>query len=258
MIVTTAGRVKNDLIYRAKKIANSYNMVYVEINGRSIQTLKDIVQEDIVIVGTEGLFVSSLNSDQKLFFHPNLAMVRAKRMLQNQKDPLVEIAKLKEGMSMLDCTLGLASDSIIASIAVGFGGSIYGLEGNPLIYLLTKEGLSTFVSGNQLFDKAMRKINVINKEHYSYMKNAETDSVDIVYFDPMFDKGIKDSTGINSIRDYALRNSMTYKVIEEAKRVARKRVILKDHWKSDRFIQFGFTQHKRKTALFHYGVIELT
>nr|WP_295971709.1 hypothetical protein [uncultured Bacillus sp.] len=49
-----------------------------------------------------------MNAKENIFFHPNLAMVRAKRMLNGQVDPLITAAGLKEGMSFLDCTLGLA------------------------------------------------------------------------------------------------------------------------------------------------------
>ncbi|KAB8137874.1 hypothetical protein F9U64_07450 [Gracilibacillus oryzae] len=258
MIITTAGRTNSSLTTRAKTIADTYNIQYIERNGCSINTLMEQYQDDIVITGMEKLVAMSKKSDDKLFFHPNLALIRAKRLAQLEKDPFVEISQLQEGMSILDCTLGLASDSIIASIAVGNGGTVYGLEGNPLLYLLAKEGLASFSSGNSLFDEAMRRIHVINNEHYHFLKEAETNSFDVVYFDPMFDTGVEGSNGIGSIRVHALRNTLTQETIDEAKRVAKKRIILKDHWKSDRFAQLGFTQYKRKTALFHYGVIEIT
>ncbi|MCG6572888.1 hypothetical protein GFB82_21335, partial [Acinetobacter baumannii] len=46
--------------------------------------------------------------------------------------------------------------------------------------------------------------------------------------------------------------------VQEAFRVARKRVVLKDHWKSTRFKadSYQFQVIKRKTAQFHYGYIE--
>lgn len=229
----------------------------MERSGLSINALRNKYKEDVIIVEKGRLTAIPDNSDNKLFFHPNLAMIRAKRMLRNETDPFIETAQLKEGMSMLDCTLGLASDSIIASLAVGSAGSVSGIEGSSLIYLLAKEGLATFSSGIQRFDQAMRRINVIKAEHYAYLRNAGTNSVDVVYFDPMFSTEINTSDGINSIRTRTVKNTLNINVIEEASRVARERIVLKDHWKSERFNELGFVQYKRKTALFHYGVLEV-
>ncbi|MBB6452473.1 hypothetical protein HNQ94_000918 [Salirhabdus euzebyi] len=257
MIITTAGRSPSKLVMKAKKLSTSYGLSYKERGGVSIESLKEQYQDDIVVVGKERLYIAPLYDESNLFFHPNLAMIRAKRMFKGDEDPLISTAKLTEGMSFLDCTLGLASDSIITSIAVGSSGSVMGVEGNPLLYLLAKEGLSSFSSGNHLFDQAMRRIEVFHSDHLSLLQQTKSDSFDVVYFDPMFHSTIDSSSGMNSIRGQAVKSELTKEVIKEAMRVARERVVLKDHWKSDRFAQFGFTQHKRKTSLFHYGTIEL-
>ena len=81
-------------------------------------------------------------------------------------------------------------------------------------------------------------------------------SVDVVYFDPMFDENIIESNGIRELTHLAATHSLTDKILQEAKRVARKRVVLKDHYRSPRFEQFSFNVCKRKTAKFHYGYIE--
>ncbi|SHG45051.1 class I SAM-dependent methyltransferase [Ornithinibacillus halophilus] len=257
MIITTAGRATIELITKAKQLASTYKVPYCERNCVSIDTMKQMHRDDVLVVGKERIYISPQHNDEKVFFHPNLAMVRAKRLLKGEEEPLITTAKLKEGMSFLDCTLGLASDSIIASLVVGPTGTVTGLEGNDQLYLLVNEGLSTFSSGIKQFDEAMRKINVIYNDHFSFLQKMESNSVDVVYFDPMFHTAIDTSHGINSIRTQALTTEINTETIKEAKRVARERVVLKDHWKSARFSQLGFTQHKRKTALFHYGTIEL-
>ena len=257
MIITTAGRTTSELVSKAKKLANTYGLVYKARNGVSVDTLKTMHQDDVVVVGKERLEISTLNDGSTLFFHPNLAMVRAKRMFRGEEEPLVQTAKLEEGMSLIDCTLGLASDSIIASIAVGTSGSVTGIEGNYLLYLLAKEGLASFTSGKEIVDQALRKIKVVHDDHYSFLKNKRTNSVDIVYFDPMFHTSVDKSNGINSIRGQALTTDIHDALIQEAKRVARERIVIKDHFQSERFAQLGFIQQKRKTSLFHYGTIEL-
>ncbi|MCT2535766.1 class I SAM-dependent methyltransferase [Aquibacillus koreensis] len=258
MIITTAGRTSNELIAKAKELSMKYELPYKERNGVSVESLQQKHQDDVIVVGKDRIYIAPLHDNAKLFFHPNLAMVRAKRMFKGEEESLVKAAKLTSGMSFLDCTLGLASDSIIASIAVGDSGSVTGIEGNSLLFFLANEGLSSFTTGNSDFDQAMRRIHVVYGDHLSFLQQAKTGSVDVIYFDPMFHETIDTSHGINSIRGQAVMAPLTAKVIDEAKRVARQRIILKDHWQSERFTQLGFIQHKRKTSLFHYGTMELT
>ncbi|MBB6444375.1 class I SAM-dependent methyltransferase [Bacillus benzoevorans] len=256
MIVTTAGRATSQLVAIAKQLAASYDLLFKERNGVSLETMKNQYHDDLVVVGKNKLFIATLNEAENIFFHPNLAMVRAKRMLNGEEDPLITAAGLKEGMSFLDCTLGLASDSVIASLAVGESGSVTGLEGNSLLYLIVTEGLAACSSGSLHFDQAMRKIKTIHTDHFSFLQQADTNFFDFVYFDPMFHSTIDTSNGIQSIRGQALMTELTPELITEAKRVAKKRVILKDHWKSERFRTLGFQRLKRKTSQFHYGIIE--
>ncbi|WEG10854.1 class I SAM-dependent methyltransferase [Pullulanibacillus sp. KACC 23026] len=256
MIITTSRRVQSKFVEKAYQLSHVYGFSYRERKGLSIEAFKAAHQEDIIVVGKDGISIVPLDEETALFFHPNVAMIRAKRLLKGEKEALVSIAKLKEGMSFLDCTLGLASDSLVASLAVGPNGSVIGIEGNQLLYLLAREGLASFSSGNMTIDQAMRRITVVNCDHLSFLKKSEDRSVDVVYFDPMFETAIAASNGINSIRGQAIRSDLTKEVIEEAKRVARQRVVLKDHWKSLRFEKLGFIQHVRKTSMFHYGTIE--
>jgi hypothetical protein len=86
---------------------------------------------------------------------------------------------------------------------------------------------------------------------------CEDNSFDVVYFDPMFQEQIDESNGINGIKAIALYTTLTPMAIQEAKRVAKQKVVLKDHWKSSRFEEHGFTVQKRKTSKFHYGTIDI-
>ncbi|MGN8646966.1 class I SAM-dependent methyltransferase [Gracilibacillus sp. HCP3S3_G5_1] len=258
MIITTAGRVTPQLIQAAQRLSDMYNVPYVERNGRSIETLKGIHQADIIVTGKDRLFISPLNEHNKLFFHPNMAMIRAKRLLMKEEDPFVSAAKLKNGMSLLDCTLGFASDSLIASLVVGSNGLVIGLEASKAVYIVVNEGLKTFNSPIEKINQAMRRIKIKHVQHLQYLQQQKSNAFDVVYFDPMFPEAINSASGFNPIRANALGDDLTAEVIEEAKRVARQRVVLKDHWRSDRFVRYGFIQFKRKTSLFHYGVIEVT
>ena len=61
-------------------------------------------------------------------------------------------------MTVLDCTLGMASDSIVASYVVGESGKVTGLEGNEYMAYIMENGLKTWSSSVSEIDEAMQRI----------------------------------------------------------------------------------------------------
>jgi hypothetical protein len=257
MIVTTAGRTNEEMMEKARIVAQDLNVPYVQRNKEAIKDLHEREEADVLIVGKNRLEIHIQGGNDPIFFHPNSAMFRAKRVAGGEEDPFLEAVQLQNGMSMLDCTLGLASDSIIASLAAGEKGRVVGLEGNRFLAYLVKKGLQEWRTGLPEMDKAMERIQVINKNYEAYLHCCADNSFDVVYFDPMFPEKIEPSHGIQGLRQVALYSALTDGVLQEAKRVARQRVVMKDHWQSPRFEKFGFDVHRRKTAKFHFGTIEL-
>jgi Putative SAM-dependent methyltransferase len=257
MIVTTAGRQDDSLKTIAKEISYEIRGKYVERRKKSIQYLESFFNDDVIVVGKNRINLYVRGEKEPLFFHPNSSSFRIKRIMKGRKDHFIEAAKLSPGMSVLDCTLGLASDSIVASFVVGRTGKVVGVEGNPYIAFLTKHGLKNWDSGIDKMNEAMRSIEVNAENCINYLKQCPDQSFDVIYLDPMFDEAIIESDGIKGIRKIALYEDLSQDVIDQAKRVARKRIVLKDHWKSERFERFSFQVHRRKTAKFHFGVIEI-
>ena len=156
----------------------------------------------------------------------------------------------------MDCTAGLGADSLIASIVLGSSGTITALENNFKLYLLLQEGLQNYQSHNDKINEAMRRVEVVHDDHTAYLKKLEDNSVDVVYFDPMFTMELEESIGIRPIKSIA-KTGLNDEAIIEAKRVARKKVVLKDDFRSQRFSYFGFRQIIRKSSKFHFGVIDI-
>jgi hypothetical protein len=257
MIVTTAGRPDQTLKILAKQISFEIHGKYVERRKKSVQYLQSNFDDDVIVVGKNRMELYVRGEKEPIFFHPNSSSFRIKRIINGRKDPFVEAAKLSAGMSILDCTLGLASDSIVASFVVGKTGKVVGVEGNPIIAFLTKHGLKKWDSGMDKMNDAMRSIEVIAENSINFLKKCPDQSFDVIYFDPMFDEAIIESDGIKGIRKIALYEDVSKELIDQAKRVAKKRIVLKDHWKSQRFERFGFQVYRRKTAKFHFGVLEV-
>lgn len=255
MIVTTAGRTNPYMIRLAQGIANDLKATYISRKKQSVQTLSE-EHGDVLVVGKSRLEWHKRGGTEPFFFHPNSAMFRLKRLQKGEHDPLIAAADLKPGDTFLDCTLGLGSDSITASYAVGSKGNVTAAEANPLVAYLVEKGLETWETGVDEFDDCMRRIQVKSGNHVDLLKELDANSYDVVYFDPMFEEAITESDGIGRLRSLSEYSPITEETIKEAKRVAAKRVVLKDHWKSPSFDELGFQVFKRKSAKFHYGVIE--
>lgn len=256
MIVTTAGRTNEVMKQQAKDAAYLLGCKYVDRNKKTVRSLLSFYKEDVLVAGKERYELFAVNGEEPFFFHPSSAMFRVKRLQKKEYDPFIEACNLSAGKSFLDCTLGLASDSIVASYAVGDSGTVEGLEASPVIAFIVKKGLSSWQADEEDIDRAMRRIKVTAAHALDELKKRQDDSVDCIYFDPMFEEQI-DSDGIKPLKSLAVYEEWTSAMIKEARRVAKERVVLKDHYKSSRFEDFNFKRIDRKTAKFHYGIIEL-
>jgi predicted methyltransferase len=256
VFVTTAGRTNEEMSAHARKIAEELNADFVPRKKRSVAAIQELIPEDCLVVGKERLELYPLGEAEPFFFHPNSAMFRIKRLKKGENDPLTDAAKLKTGMSFLDCSLGLGSDSIVASFVVGISGNVTGVEARTELSYIVKNGLKGWDSGFDDINRAMVNINVVNGHSLDYLKSLDDNSFDCVYFDPMFDESILESDGIRGLSHFAVYDGLSKETIDHALRVAKQRVILKDHFRSTRFEEFSFKVYRRKSAKFHFGVIE--
>ena len=255
MIVTTSGRYNEHALQKAKDIAMRYDLYFVMRKKLSVKEIKERYSDDVLVVGNDEMSITLLSDNNTVKYHPNFSMVRAKRLLNNDNDALVDAAELKPGMSFLDCTMGLAADSVIASLTVGTSGQVTALEQSFILYLLAKEGLASYDTNIKMLNDAMRAIETVHQNHTDYLEKLPDNSFDIVYFDPMFDEEINDSQSLRLITEVTHNEILSQKTIDEAKRVAAKKIVMKDHFRSSRFEQFGFMQQVRKTSKVHYGII---
>lgn len=256
MFVTTAGRTNPEMVDQAKSLADELSVLYIKREKRSIKDLQHQHGEECLVVGKTRLELHKIGTAEPFFFHPNLAMLRLKRLLQGEADPYLTAAGIHKGSRVLDCTLGLGSDAIIASFAAGDTGAVVAIEADPAISCIVRNGLNHWQDVQNEIQVAMKRIEIKTGHHFDILKTMPDQSFDVVYFDPMFEESILESNGIRGLIHFASREDVTEATLNEAKRVAVNRVVLKDHYRSTRFNQFGFTFIKRKTSTFHYGFIE--
>lgn len=168
---------------------------------------------------------------------------------------MVEAMALSRGMSVLDCTLGFGADAIVASFAVGPEGRVTGIESQPLIETVVGYGLAHFKAENWPIQEAMRGIRTVCADAFDYLKEQPDDSVDVVYFDPMFRHPLLESRSLSPLRTVANHEPVSEVMIEEACRVARRRVVFKENARSLEFERLGFTKIMGgRYSKVHYGV----
>ena len=236
-IVTTARKSGSEDL--AIEISARLGAKFVRREDKSFAELRKIHgAENILLVKKNSLSV--VTSESELFFHPNTAHLRIKNLRGGEGDRLIDALGISAGSKVLDCTLGLGADAIVASFVAGESGKIVGLEINPLIAAVVSHGMKNFTDDRPYILEAMRRVEVLNVDCGEYLKTCADNSFDAVYFDPMFCRPIKKSSGINPLRPLADNSSLTPEIIQEACRVAKSRVVMKNNSGSSEFTRLGF------------------
>ncbi|MGT2963901.1 class I SAM-dependent methyltransferase [Streptococcus acidominimus] len=243
-IVTTSLGMDEQLVARAKALAQSFGVAYVARQKVSIKKLQ--TQYGHILVLYQDKMVFEQLGGERLFFHPDTALLRIK----SNRDPLLELLG-ESPKRICDCTMGLASDSIVMASA---GHQVTAVESASLIAFIVSQGLKEFDTGNSQVNAAMRSIEVVETESLSFLRQQPSQSFDILYFDPMFSEAISESQNLSGLTALANPARLTEELLLEAKRVVREKIILKAHFRDPIFEELGFTRLVRPNQKFHYGV----
>lgn len=166
----------------------------------------------------------------EFFFHPAMSVLRIKGIIKGKKDLMAEAMDLRRNDSVLDCTLGIGADAIVASFIVGSQGKVVGIESNPVIAAMLRNGLARdYPRVPPEVLSAMNRIQVIAGDHGGVLQNMPANSYDVLYFDPMFQKTNPASSGISALKPLADMRHLTLNSVQEAVRVARRRVVIKQN-----------------------------
>lgn len=254
MIITTAKNPDPDVRVEAQAKARAWNASYVPREKRSIQRWQRETGEDIYIVAAGGdTYYPAVEAAEPLAFHPSMAWLRGLQVHRGGSDPLLEAADVQEGDTVLDATLGFGADSIMLALGAGAAGTVLGIEKQPVMASLVRKGLRLPGDYPGWFTDAMQRITVVRGDSFQLMRPLPDSSVDVVYLDPMFAEAVDTSPAIDRLRPVAATDQLTDKWIEEALRVARRRIVVKDHADSPHFKQYQLTPAGRRSAVVRYG-----
>lgn len=257
MIITTGDRPTPEAAERARNLAGRTGCPYVERAGKSVAKLSARAGgAAVLVVLQEGVRLIRPGMPP-LPFHPSMGFIRAKRILAGDRDPMLEAAGMKPGDSVLDCTAGLGTDALVFATYGGGRSAVTALESALPLYALLLEGMRSYVSGLPEVDQALRGIQVVRSGHAEYLAGLADNSIDIVYFDPMFREPLYDSSAIAPLRSFANADALQAGSIRDAVRVARKSVVLKEKHGSPEFERLGFRELPRAGSKTSYGVIRI-
>ena len=240
MIITTSQKASPTIKKESLELANSLGLSYVERHKKPISELF-LVDNPIAVVSNKKITIH-FNEEQEHSFHLSMAQLRILRLERNEEDHLVRAIETlthesSKHISIVDCTLGIGSDSIVMAYAFP-NANITGLEASYPIWLSTWFGLRHYEHDNDVVTEVLRRIEAIHCDFESYLSDLPDKSMDILYFDPMFEVPIEESPQFKPLRGHTFEGAIKRNVIEEAKRVSRLGFIIKERPFSSVFKDF--------------------
>ena len=237
LAVTTSGNPRAAELARARAASDRWKLPYL-LRGRKEPL------HGLVATGAEALLVferervTLADGEQSIAFHEGMAHLRRLRLQTGEGDTMASIAGLQAGDAVLDCTLGLAQDAMVAAQAVGAAGRVTGLEKSLALCVLAAEGLASFDLG-----PASARVEVLHADAAVLLRDLASGSYDAVLLDPMFESPRRSQPAFEMLRRFAEHAPLTAEVLAQARRVARRCVVVKGARASKDLAKLGLTPH---------------
>jgi len=226
----------------ARAAAARWGLAFAERGKRSLEDVRRTAGVDGMLLLTSrsaGLWVPTphplspaVTGERVQPWSPGMGALRAKRVakqipagrprVEADRDPFFEAADLRPGDAVLDCTLGLGADALVAAVGAGAGGRVVGIEGSTALAAWVGEGLarSTLPGAD--------RIEVRAGDHAALLASLPERSFDVVCFDPMFRHARAEPGGFDVVRALADARPLAPETLVRARRVARRWVLVKD------------------------------
>ncbi|MDP6824173.1 MAG: protein-L-isoD(D-D) O-methyltransferase, partial [Dehalococcoidia bacterium] len=113
-------------------------------------------------------------------------------------------------------------DALVAARAVGPGGEVLGVESSVALFTLVREGLSSYDPGPE-----SALIQPVLGDSRELLSRSAAASFDVVIVDPMFSQPAKSDGNFAALRDFADPTTLDSEWIQQARRVAKRWVVVK-------------------------------
>jgi 16S rRNA (guanine1516-N2)-methyltransferase len=152
-----------------------------------------------------------------------IAVLRVLRARNGETDPLVEAAGLRRGDEVLDATLGLGGDALVAAHVTEC--RVSGVEVDPVLAAFVEAGLRRVPP---IARDAASRIEVRCADHTALLRDLPARTYDVVLIDPMFRDPGNAGPLFTLLRTRAEHKPLRADTLAEARRVARRGVLVKD------------------------------
>ena len=237
-LVTTSGTLYGKRLHYAQDVAARWGVPFAPRGPReSEKSLQKMLREAraVLVIGRDR--VDLWDAEGRTGFHDGLAALRLGRLAQGARDDrLVRAADFRPGEAVLDATLGLGQDALVAARAVGPTGSVLGVERSAALHALVTVGLE----GRPADPQACR-IETRRGDSAEVLAALPPGSVDVVLFDPMFGRSQGAQPAFELLRRHATHAPLTPALLALGRRAARRVVVVKAARYSDALRSLGLT-----------------
>ncbi len=228
LAVTTPLRPSAAEEAEARAAAARHGLPYVAQGRRAVaEALRAAGADALLVLSPRGALLVAEGAEHR--WSAGMGLLRAKRLGTSggpadpaARDPFLDAAGLREGDLVLDCTVGLGADALVAATAVGPRGRVVGLESSPALAAWVAEGL------RRLDHPAAGRIEIRAADHALALAELPERSFDVILFDPMFRHAQAEPAGFDVVRRLADPRPLSSAALARARRVARRWVVVKD------------------------------
>ena len=171
-------------------------------------------------------------------------------------DTLVRAANLRPGDRVIDATLGLGADALIAAQATR--ARVLAFEKSGVLAAFTQAALRRPGGGPELRKAALdagERIDIQVGDHLELLKRQPDRSAEVVLFDPMFRSQVLSQPVFQVVRAHTERAPLSLEAIAQARRVATRGVLIKDSPRGAELKRLGIeTVYARR---FLYGWLDV-
>jgi SAM-dependent methyltransferase len=210
----------------ARAAAERHGLPYAPRGRRAAaEVLRETGADALLVLSARAAVLAADGEERR--WSAGMGALRAKRLRRRDddptaRDPFLDAAGLLEGDEVLDCTIGLGADALVAAAAVGPRGRVVGLDASRALAAWVAEGL------RRSEDEAARRIEVRAADHAETLAALPERSFDVVVFDPMFRHARAEPAGFDVVRRLADPRPLSAGALARARRVARRWVLVKD------------------------------
>lgn len=233
LVVTTPWNETERALAEAQRLAAWFDG---RTTARRDRSIRDVLSEEgadvVVVADRQPVLYTRDSEDDGLYFHPSFAWQRIAQWRKGELERLLLATNIHLGDTIVDTTLGRGTDTLVFAAAAGADGHVIGIDGSWPLLRLFEDAL---VNGSPWYSDTLERlregaapITLCYLDHAEWLSEQPDDSVDVVYFDPMFRHATKRRSEVETVRSFANSSPIGDVAWREAQRIARRAVVLKE------------------------------